>query len=512
MQEIDNKTRLLARRYARLLLATLIFVLIFFYPWQGQKSPHSPGYIWTPDSPSYIWAGGWLDPWRSFRSIGYPAFLHPFLYPDHQKFATALSDAYRAGIDVGGIGGPKTPAYTIAKEVGVAGTLAMVAFVQKVLLALSIAIFYLALCCWFPSIFSFLILGGIMWLSPPPDPSYIMTEPLSCALTWLCGAFLLYAPKSGWQASLFALSCLCAALAFLVRPQTLALTGLCSLIFLYEVFLQAKHQRIRAIFKQALAFSPLLLTYGYIGWLSITGGQLFLHTLYPVYYSSFCYYAEAEDAQYMPTERSRKFTAWFGEHKKEFVDKIKKREGRYSNIYFLTKHDSPVRERGVIGDALIHSAGLPEAFKHFENEKDIAHLGLLEHNIFGKELASSVRHRHMRAMLVNHWHNLIGGLGYYRDVWHLARLPRASFAINLMCLTLCACAFVACANIRWPLVILVGIHLMSLLVAALGHFVLSRYVEPTEPLLLLAGFCALWGLGLRAYGVWKERGQDVAAA
>lgn len=500
----------LMRGWPRFLCAGLLFVLVFWAPWQIQKNSHADPYFLAKDTVSYVAFKGWIEPWRSHRSIGYPAFLYLFLAPDPHTFPNALMAARRDGVDVWA--GSEKPVYSIAEKTGFASKFETIAQVQRVLLALSIAVFYLALCRWFSPVFSFVALVAAMWLSPPPDPRYILSEPLSCALTWLTGAFLLWAPKCSRHALCFAMACLCASLAFLVRPQVLAMTGLCSLVFLYQIIYQflrgERAHRLKGVRSTVIAFSPLLLAYGYIGWLSITGGALVLHTHPNMYYSSFCFFADADDAKYMPTARARKFTAYFGEHKQELIYKLENGLEGYPKMH-LNEHSSPARRRAILGDSLSYRA-LREVWQHFKNEKGLSHLTLLQKNILGKELKAGLLHRHAGQMLVSIWQNFIGGLGYYKDVWSLAHFPRATFAINLLSLFLCASAIMACAKVRWALVLLVGIHIMSLLAAALGHFMLGRYVQPTQVFLLLAGIFSLQVLIRRLYSHYQHPASSIS--
>ena len=121
---------------------------------------------------------------------------------------------------------------------------------------------------------------------------------------------------------------LCAALAYLIRPQAISVTALCSLVFLYQVVVWLKKRLpVRVFLKSALAFTPLLISYGYIAWLSIPTGQLFLHSNYDVYYMTFGDFAEAQDVPHMPTERAKKFTARYGEFKEDFLKKMEEGEG-----------------------------------------------------------------------------------------------------------------------------------------------------------------------------------------
>lgn len=479
-----------AASWTKVLFSCVLFAIIFWYPWEERR----PGadYVLLPDSSTYVGFAGWSDPWLSHRSIGYPAFLYPFLHPEHHKFLNAHSDALKKRINLWADSGK--PIYSIATKTGFARKFANIAMAQRFVLALAIAVFYLSLCRWFSPVFSFAALLGVLWLAPPPDPRCILTEPLSCALTWFCATCLLYAQKSSRKALWFALASLCAAFAYLVRPQALSLTALCSLIFLYEILRGTGKSTMATILKTSVAFSPLVLSYLYIGWLSITGGQLFLHTHPMMYYCKFVFFADAEDAQHMPTERAKKFTAWFGEHKEKLINKIKNGQDGYAKIN-LTEQDSPVQKRRILGNGLAYGP-LSEVWRHFKDDAEIWSLRatLRERVNFGKELNSGLLHRHRGEILVNTWQNFLGGLGYYKDVWSLRHAPQISFAINISVLVLLILAMVVSAKIRWPLVVLSGIHLMSILTAALGHHMLSRYVQPTEGFLLLAGLCSLYAM------------------
>lgn len=514
-----------AHKIVLILMPALLFILVFCYPWQTESdweedevilAPEYPwqarinwrghGYFFGGDTHTYVLFNAWKHPWRSHRSIGYPAFLYPFLYPDHQKFDRVQADARKNGIKWWA--GTEKPIYEILAEAGLAEKFETVALVQRWILSLAIVLFYLALCRWFPPLFSLLAMLTALWLAPPPDPLRILTEPLSCSLGWLCAAFLLFAPKARHQVACLALASLCAALAFLVRPQMLSLTALLSLLFLYLLFAWSRRESVRGFFKASLAFSPLLLSYGYIVWLSVTGGQLFLHTHPNVSFSAFCYFAETADAPYMPTERARKITVWFGEHREGFINKILnfKSDEALSSKIRLTGHESPVRKRAVLGDTLLYHTGWPDARKNFRNEKGIAGLSLLEQYVLGRELTSGLRKRHSGEMITSIWQNFIGALGYYSDVWHLTYLPRLSFTLNIVALGLWAWVLIISAKTRWPLIMMMGVHIMSILTAACGHFVIRRYVEPTEAFLLLAGMCSLWILFCR--GRSHLRSQD----
>lgn len=478
----DKKTG--GRSWLRFFGAGLLFILIFCYPWELQKNWQGGTYVLAPDTVTYIGFTAWKDPWQSGRSIGYPAFIYPFLYPDQQKFIKTVFTALDSGTNIWA--SPEPPIYTIATEVGIGKKFDTIVLVQRLILPLAIAVFYLSLCRWFHPVFSFLALCGAFWLAPPPNPHWILTEPLSCALTWLCGAFLLYAPTSTRKSLYYALACLCAACAFLVRPQTLSLIAICSLIFVYEIIF-SRNGRLRvALLRKAVAFSPLLLAYGYIAWISVTGGGLHLHTLSDVYYSAFNAYAEAEDAEYMPSERSRKFTAWFGEHKKELIGVAETRGGR------IPEDASPPRRRLLIGDGLLYRGGMGATITKFANTKDLAHRPRLSQAVFGKELVAGLQKRHRVEILVARWKNFLGALGYYKDVYKLHHFSNATLIINIMALFIASAAIITKVQIRWPLIMMTGIHIMAILVPSFGHIVISRYVEPTEPFLLLAGMCALW--------------------
>lgn len=514
--------------WLHLLFAGIIFALVFCYPWQTEsdweedefiQTPEFPwqarknwrghGYFFGGDTHTYVLFKAWKHPWRSHRSIGYPAFLYPFLYPDHQKFDKAQAEARKNGPWGAGT---KKPIYTVIAEIGLEKKFETVALVQRWILSLAIVLFYLALSRWFPPLFSLVAMVAALWLAPPPDPLRIMTESLSCSLAWFCGAFLLFAPKTRHQVPCFALASLCAALAYLVRPQMLSLTALLSLVFLYIVFLWSRRESVRGIFKAAVAFSPLMLSYGYIAWLSVTGGHLFLHTEHTARFSEFCYFGETADTPHMPTERARKLTLWFGEHKAEFINKIitVNRDEALSSKIRIIGNESPVRKRTVLGESFLYHTGWPETMKHFKDERGIGGLSLLEGNILGRELTSGLWQRHSAAMLTLVWQNLIGALGYYRDVWHLTRLPRLSFAFNIAALSLCAWLILRGDKCRWPLIMMVGIHLITILPAAC-HFVMRRYVEPTEAFLLLAGMCSLWRLFCRGRTHLRPQNAGVAA-
>ena len=205
-----------------------------------------------------------------------------------------------------------------------------------------------------------------------------------------------------------------------------------------------------------------------------------------MYYSAFNAYAEAEDAEYMPSERSRKFTSWFGEHKKELIGVAETRGGR-------TPEDaSPPRRRLLIGDGLLYRGGMGATIAKFANTKDLAHRPRLSQAVFGKELIAGLQKRHRVEILIGKWQNFIGALGYYKDVYKLHHFSNATLIINIMALFIASAAIITKVQIRWPLIMMTGIHLMAILVPSFGHIVISRYVEPTEPFLLLAGMCALW--------------------
>ncbi|MBD5626907.1 MAG: hypothetical protein HDQ90_05405 [Desulfovibrio sp.] len=435
---------------------------------------------------TYVMFNGWTHPWRAIRSIGYPAFIYPFLYSERDNFHKIIMSERSNGADIWK--GPEEPIYAMVSESGMVERFEAIAFAQRVILSFAAAVFYLSLCRWFTPIFSFFALCVALWLAPLPNPQFIMTEPLSCALTWLCAAFLLYAPISTKKSMYYVLACFCAAFAFLVRPQNLSLTGLCSLIFLYEVIFSGRHHFFVTLLKRAVIFSPLLLAYGYIAWICLTGGGIYLHTLAEVYYTAFCAYAETEDVPYMPIERSRKFTSWFGEHKEKLISKIK------ANGVRFPEKASPPRIRQIMGDGLLYCGGMSEAWVHFSKEKGLAHLSRQQHAVFGKELNAGLKKRHAREILTNHWENFLGGLGYYKDIYRLAHLSNVTFLINMVALSLSLAGIILVTRIRWPVSIMAAIHLMALFAAALGHFVIGRYVEPTEPLLLLAGLGSSWAL------------------
>lgn len=481
--------------------AGLLFLLIFWYPWETPdhlktwESRQGDTYILMPDSPSYIAFRGWTNPWLSVRSIGYPLFLYPFLRHDRQAFMRAYYEIGRKGfqywLD------DDEPIYTFPKKLGIDKKFARVVLAQRLILALGITFFYLSLCRWFGQIFAFVALLAALCLSPPPPPQAIMTEPLSCALTWLCGGFLLRAPASARRGLCFALACLCAGLSFLVRPQTLSLTGLCSLLFLYEVFIVDRKHLLTAFLKQAVAFCPLLLAYGYIAWVSVAGGHLALHVLPEMNYLTFYYYAESEDAPYMPSERAKMFTEWYGQHKDALVNAIP-----------IQPHVSPPkRQHDIAANILFHQGG-GGIWQHFAKVKGIGNLNRKGQSIFSNELLAGLQHRHRGEMLAARWAHFISGLGYYSDVYRLAPFPRATFALNILALTLSLGAIAVCARYRWPLVIMLGIHIMSLLAAAFGNMMLQRYVEPTAPFLFLTAFCSCLVLGEKLYARWKGRQGD----
>ena len=469
-----------------------MFTVIFWYPWQEPKLGQHD-YVIFPDSSSYIGYTGWFNPWRTVRSIGYPAVIYPFLYPDQHKFLEELRKAQQSDINVWA----EDEIYAIASRTGLGKKLESVVLLQRIMLALAISLFYLSLCEYFGPNFSFVSLFVAVWLAPPADPRFILTEPLSCALAYICAAFLLYSQRITHQVMCLASASFCAAFAFLVRPQMLSLVGLCTLIFPYQLFSWARKDFRRTIVKAALAFSPLLLAYGYIAWLSVTGGQLFLHKQANIGFSSFCYYAETADTPYMPTERARKLASWFGEHKKEFIDEINKlrNDEQFPSQLRATKEESPVFKRYVLGDMYVYNVGMPQVWSHFKNESDIGRLSLLEQNILSKELNTGLIYRHKKEMIELLWQNFIGALGYYKDVWHLIIFPNTSFEINSIVLVCILFAVMVSVKARWPVLILTGIHLMTILAAAAGHFVIQRYVDSTEAFLLLAGMCSLWTLG-----------------
>lgn len=190
----------------------------------------------------------------------------------------------------------------------------------------------------------------------------------------------------------------------------------------------------------------------------------------------------------MPTERSRKFTAWFGEHKEELIDKIK------NNGVQFPENASEPWIRVLRGDGLLYYGGLGEVWKHFSKEKGLSRLDRRERAAFAKELTSGLRKRHTFEIFSNRLQNFLAGLGYYRDIYYLHHFPNTTFLINIIALTLSVAGIALVARIRWPVAIMGIIHIMALLAAVFGHFVLGRYVEPTEPLLLLAGMCSLWAL------------------
>lgn len=503
--------------WLRILFSVALFLLVFSYPWNGQTNWMHKNYYWSwsladkewevlqdrsyflvPDSPTYIYFGGWLDPWRAHRSIGYPAFLYPFIYKERQKFIQAFMNAAKSGIDLF-MGTPK-PIYNLAEKTGIALRLETIVLVQRLFLALGIAVFYLSLCRWFPSIYSCAALLAALWLAPPPDPRFILTEPLSTALTWFCAAFLLFAPRSRWQRTCFALACLCASVAYLVRPQTLSLTALCSLIFLYHIYKYRIHGLCSSFVRASFVFSPLLLAYGYIGWLSIMGGQIFFHTHQNAYLSPFCYFAEIEDAANMPTERAKKLTIMYATRKAELMERAKNGEFQQS---FLASDASPVRKSALLGDVIAYS----DPFNHEIWRAAVGYLPLIERNILGRELMAGLRQRHGREMIANSWRNFLGALGWYHDVYFLGLLPRATFAINIFALILSVLTFAVCPKTRWPLSMMIGIHVIAIISAVVGHFVLGRYVAPTESLLLVAGMCSLRELAAMICEHWNTRAE-----
>lgn len=477
--------------------AAVLFLVIFWYPWEtpGHLKPwesrQGDSYILMPDSASYISFRGWTHPWRAIRSIGYPLFLYPFLRHDREVFVRAYYETGRRGFQ--NWFDADEPIYTFPKKLGIDKTFEVVVLAQRLLLALGITVFYLALCHWFGQIFTLVALFAALCLSPPPPPQAIMTEPLSCALAWFCGAFLLYAKATARQGLCFTLACLCAGLSFLVRPQTLSLTGLCSLLFLYEVFIAGRKHLISAFFKQAVAFCPLLLAYGYIAWVSVSGGHLALHVLPEMQYITIYYYADAEDAPHMPTERARKFIEWYGQQKDALVKSVS-----------IPADASPPWREHAIGATIQNSWDGGGIWKHFANEPGIGKLNRIGRSIFAKELLAGLQPRHSGELLAAKWEHFISALGYYKDVYHLALFPRATFALNILALALCLGALVCCASIRWPLVIMLGIHIMAVLAASLAYMILQRYVEPTAPFLFLAAFCSCWGLGEKAYARWRR--------
>lgn len=500
--------------WMHLLFAGIIFALVFCYPWhipenwgdddrivqpeypwQARKNWRGHGYFMMGDSHTYVLFKAWTHPWHSHRTVGYPAFLYPFLYPDHQKFDKAYAEARKN--DIAWWAGTEKPIYSIIAENGLAKKLETVALVQRWLLSLAIVVFYLALIRWFPPFFSFLAMTAALYVAPPPDPQFIMTEPLSCALTYLCGASLLCAPKSRRPYMLFALACLCASLAYLVRPQMISLTALCSLTFLYEMFVAVRKRKFSwALCKPVLAFCPLLLAYGYISWISVLGGHLFLHTIPTPPIASFCYLAESEDAKYMPTERARKLTAYFGEHKAEFRRKIneKMNDGSVPASFRLTDESSAVRTRAILSDMFYYFVGMPEVRKHFKDEDGLRHWDCLHQRVLGMELTAGLWHRHAGEILASHLRNILGVFGYYKDAWWLPSFPDASFAINCIALAFIGTAIIVSIKARWPVLIISGIHILTILVPVFGHTVQSRFVSATELFLLLAGMCSLWSL------------------
>lgn len=490
------------RERLRFFLAVTTFFLIFFYPfhsWQNGKNPLGQDYILFPDSNTYIFFKTWEDPWGSVRPIGYPAFLYPLLSPI-QKELYPSKDLW---------GRPSRATYTVVTEKGFASNFERVVFLQRIILALGISLFYLSFCRWFPPLFCFMALIGALWVAPPPDPQWIMTEPLSNAFTWYCAAFLLFAPRSRRQRICVALACLSASLAYLVRPQSLSMTALCSLIFLYEAIVCLKlRTSLRTFLKSAMAFTPLLLAYGYIAWLSLSAGQIFLHTNCEVYYATFGHLAEAQDVPYMPTERAKKFTARFGEYREDFLKKMEEGKGPY--VRHRLRKQMPAAQRGMaIGRAFLYAFSTDMMWNHF---KDLKTLNCLQKSIFGKELTSGLWHRHKYEMLTSSLYHFISGLGYPPNVWYLPLFPRTSFVINMVAIALTAFAFVVWRKGRWPVLLLAGIHLLAILTAACGHFVLARYVSPTEAFLLLAGMGSAWFLIEYAYNRLRRHGAHFPAS
>lgn len=485
-------------RWLRFFYAGLIFVLIFWYPWEmpehvkAWESRHGDAYYLTPDTPSYIDFRAWKHPWLSMRPFGYPAILYLVLGPDRGRLLRAYWEGSREALRVWT--DPDQPIYTIPRKLGIDGKFAAIALAQRVILALSIAVFYLSICRWLGQFFAFVALVAALCLSPPPPPHGIITEPLSCALTWLCAAFLLQAGRCRRQRACCALACLCAGAAFLIRPQTLSLTGLCSLLFLYQVFIAGRKHLLTAFFKQAVAFSPLLLAYGYIAWLSVTGGHLFLHTMNEAQYVRFCYYAEAEDAQHMPTERARKVTEWYAQEKDALARTVR-----------LPSNPSPPKKEHAIGAEIVFWHGTGGIWKHFKDVDGIGNLDRLGKSIFGRELVAGLQARHGVEMLVSRWQHFISGFGYYRDVYRLALFPRTTFALNILALALSLGAIAWVAGARWAVVILLGIHIMALIAASLGNVMLQRYVEPTVPFFFLAAFWSCRALAGKVYARWKGR-------
>ena len=481
----------------RTVCAGMLFLFVFCFLWQSQKNCQSGNYLLSRDSPTYVEFNAWKHPCQSGRTIGYPAFIYPFLYPDQYRFIKACNDARRGGINIWA--SPEAPIYAIASEIGIAKKFEAIVLAQRLILSLAIAIFYLSLCRWFRPISSLIVFYIALWMASLPNPYIIMTEPLSCAFTWLCGACLLFAPTSRRKYLYYMLACLCASFAFLVRPQTLSLTGLCSLILIYEVFFSEKPWSIHALFKKAATFSPLLLAYGYIAWISVSGGGLHLHTLVEVYNSAFCTYAEAEDANYMPTERSREFTKWFGEHKEELIHTMKNKGNS------ISPDASPPHARQFIGDGLLYRGGMAVEFYKLAMKNDTPPRIRLRQAIFARELMSGLKKRHASEMIVGSWQNFLGGLGYYKDIYTLPHFPGATLIINMGALVLAVVGAVTGVRIRWPLTIMAGIHLMALLAAAFGHFVIARYVEPTEPFLLLAGMYGFLVLSKKIFTIQKPQ-------
>lgn len=487
--------------FPHFLMAACVFALVFWYPWEHAVDDN--GYLLYPDSYGYLSFDQWRDPWRVHRSIGYRLFLYPFAHGESKEYLTALREASKSGIDLWKDNAKNY--YIMTERVGIAKKFERVALLQRLIMAFSFALFAVALSRWIPPLVSFVTLLIAFSLAPPPYPAAILTEPLCSALTALCGAFLLFAPKSVRQGACFAMACLCASLAFLIGPRSLSLVGFCSLLFFYVAW--GKHSR-RRLAKSALAFTPLLIAYGYIGWLSLTGGGLFLHTQWEVDYNFYYYFAEKEDAQYMPTERAKKYTEWYGNQRKIFFNKIKNGEDGFHQ-FDIDQH-SPVKKRSGIGDILTYTGAWVNSMKHFRDEKDISKLNASGRAIFGKELKAGLWPRHTGEIFLSWWQNFLAGLCYYDDIYQLQFMGRASFPINLGAILLSLFSIMRYPSSRWPLIVMLGIPLMTIIAAAVGHFVIERYVTPTAAFLLIAGMSSLWMLCSRGYARLKNQGASTS--
>lgn len=154
--------------WPRFLCAGILFILVFWSPWQIQKNWQGDSYLMTKDTHTYVQFNGWTHPWRAVRSIGYPAFIYPFLHSVRNKHDKIYVDERRLGIDIWKA--PEQPIYAMVSESGIAGRFEAIAFTQRVILALAVAVFYLSLCRWLSPFFSFLALGASLWLAPLPNP------------------------------------------------------------------------------------------------------------------------------------------------------------------------------------------------------------------------------------------------------------------------------------------------------------------------------------------------------